>query len=110
MGLGDGFCRTASGARGTFTVASTATIEECQAACSAQPTCVGVEFRPGTCELHTESQPRRSVLCQGVTATNNSTATDPICLTGLRWLVLGRWWFPNQLCEPLTESCSSVGR
>merc|ERR1712129_182100 len=65
MGLGDGFCRTASGARGTFTLASTATIEECQAACSAQPTCVGVEFRPGTCELHTESLVRVSA-SQGV--------------------------------------------
>lgn len=51
--LGDGFCRTASGSRGTFTLATAANLGECQAACSAQLTCVGVEFRVGTCELHT---------------------------------------------------------
>merc|ERR1719384_1203592 len=63
--LGDGFCRTASGARGTFTLATTALVEDCQAACSAQSTCVGVEFRSGTCELHTEDLARVSA-SQGV--------------------------------------------
>jgi len=51
--LGDGFCRTASGSRGTFTLVTAANLEACQAACSAQSTCVGIEFRVGTCELHT---------------------------------------------------------
>lgn len=51
--IGDGFCRTASGSRGTFTVVATATLEECQTACSGQLTCVGIEFRVGVCELHT---------------------------------------------------------
>jgi len=57
--LGEGFCRTASGARGTFTVRSETTLAECQEACIAQVTCVGVEFQQGgTCELHSESLAR----------------------------------------------------
>merc|ERR1711920_136538 len=57
--LGEGFCRTASGARGTFTVTRQTTLAECQEACIAQVTCVGVEFKQGgTCELHSESLAR----------------------------------------------------
>merc|ERR1711920_625461 len=41
------------GSRGTFTIVTAATLAECQTACSAQLTCVGIEFRVGTCELHT---------------------------------------------------------
>merc|ERR1719221_2376771 len=59
--LGEGFCRTASGARGTFTVTTQTTLAECQDACAAQVTCVGVEFQQvGTCELHSESLARGS--------------------------------------------------
>merc|ERR1719195_434211 len=39
--LGEGFCRTASGARGTFTVTRQTTLADCQEACVAQATCVG---------------------------------------------------------------------
>merc|ERR1712241_652060 len=54
--LGDGFCRTASGARGTFASSRVSSLEACQVACSAQETCVGVEFQQrGICELHRES-------------------------------------------------------
>jgi len=57
--LGEGFCRTTSGARGTFTVTTQTTLAECQEACAAQVTCVGVEFQQGgTCELHSESLAR----------------------------------------------------
>merc|ERR1711920_825498 len=66
--LGEGFCRTASGARGTFTATRQTTLAECQEACIAQVTCVGVEFQQGgTCELHSEGlaqvAPSQSASC-----------------------------------------------
>merc|ERR1711992_522867 len=45
--LGDGFCRTASGARGTFSSSTASSLEACQDACTVQETCVGVEFQQG---------------------------------------------------------------
>jgi len=79
--LGDGFCRTASGARGTFTLVTVANLEGCQAACSAQPRCVGVEFRAGTCELHTERLARVSnrpgVVCFAKVAATRTTSPPP---------------------------------
>jgi len=59
--LGQGLCRTASGARGTFTETRQTTLAECQKACTAQVTCVGVEFdnsQVPNCELHSESLAR----------------------------------------------------
>jgi len=56
--LGDGLCRTASGARGTFTETRENTLAECQNVCSAHANCVGVEFdnsQVPPCELHSES-------------------------------------------------------
>ena len=38
---------------GTFTLVTVGALEDCQAACSQQSTCVGIEFRAGLCELHT---------------------------------------------------------
>merc|ERR1719384_1959215 len=65
--LGDGFCRTASGARGTFSSSRASSLEACQVACSAQETCVGVEFQQrGICELHRESLARVSASSQSV--------------------------------------------
>jgi len=65
--VGNGFCRTASGSRGTFTVVTSANLEECQAACTEQSTCVGIEFRVGFCELHTVEltrvSSRQGVVC-----------------------------------------------
>jgi len=64
--LGDGFCRTASGSRGTFTEVTAADLGACQAACTAQPFCVGVEFRSSTCELHTDALTQVSLSNSGV--------------------------------------------
>merc|ERR1711862_290434 len=53
--IGDGFCRTAAGTIGTFEVVAAADLDQCKAACSAQPTCVAIEFQTTTrCELHTQ--------------------------------------------------------
>merc|ERR1712217_1016358 len=53
--IGDGFCRTAAGTIGTFEVVAAADLDQCTAACSAQPTCVAIEFQTTTrCELHTQ--------------------------------------------------------
>merc|ERR1712217_421205 len=53
--IGDGFCRTAAGTIGTFEEVAAADLDQCKAACSAQPTCVAIEFQTTTrCELHTQ--------------------------------------------------------
>jgi len=65
--LGNGFCRTASGARGTFSSRRASSLDACQVACTAQETCVGVEFQQaGNCELHRESLARVSASSQSV--------------------------------------------
>merc|ERR1712217_134956 len=53
--VGDGFCRTAAGLRGTFEVVVAANLDQCLAACSASPACVAIEFQTTRkCELHSE--------------------------------------------------------
>jgi len=96
--LGDGFCRTASGSRGTFTLATTDTLEECQAACSAQPSCVGVEFRSRTCELHTDALTQVSLASGSVCFVKVSPPQPPVVAPPIR--------FVAQISE---GTCSDVG-
>merc|ERR1712190_360639 len=79
--VGDGFCRTAAGASGTFEETAVANFDQCAAACSAQPTCVAVEFQATPrCELHTQGITRvasgqGSVCFVKVAATPETTPT-----------------------------------
>lgn len=98
--LGDGFCRTASNSRGTFTLATTDTLEKCQAECSAQASCVGVEFQLGslTCELHRDALTRVSPATNSVCFVKVSQPPPPVVPPPIR--------FVQQISE---GTCSDVG-
>merc|ERR1712190_241215 len=103
--VGDGFCRTAAGASGTFELTAAANFDQCAAACSEQPTCVAVEFQETPrCELHTEvitrvANDQGSVCFVKVAATPETT--PPSVTTS-----------PPQIrfvAEVSTGTCSDVG-